>query len=443
MNAYLTKVERRGAGDNLPLLADMAAQAGVRWTREELVWSLIEPTDGTFKPIYDSTLSLAASKGFNIIGILLTTPDWARDPSCKPTREAYWCPPADVEQFAQFASWMAERYDADGVEDAPGSPRIAAWEIWNEPNDVGNWPNIGADQNARKRRYGDMLVAAYQAIKAANPAATVLTGGSYLFDQGCANGICDGISFLNGVFAQVPLARRSFDVFATHPYAAPTAPDALGLPRIVLLEGTSRAARGWLDSSAIGRSDAQVWITELGWCTAPGACPGTLLVSEDQQANYLIRALVIAQQNGIQHASWFQLEDAFDNPNRMWGNGAILHDYNGSSYSPKPAYTAYRTLATQLGDAKVAGKGPIHTHVYDPNQPYTNSGGTYDYRYLRGTQVIDVLWRPNDTIEVAFPVIPGVPITRIDRDGTQALLTPTGGTVRLTLSERPMLIVQG
>jgi hypothetical protein len=30
VNLYLTKVERRGTGDNLPLLADLAAQAGVR-----------------------------------------------------------------------------------------------------------------------------------------------------------------------------------------------------------------------------------------------------------------------------------------------------------------------------------------------------------------------------------------------------------------------------
>jgi hypothetical protein len=178
MNLYLTKVERRSAGDNLPLLADLAAQAGVQWTREELVWSLIEPDDGAFKPIYDSSLSLADSKGFNIIGMLLTTPEWARDPACRPARESYWCPPADVRTFAQFAAWMVERYDGDGFQDAPGSPRIAAWEIWNEPNDTGNWPEIGTDPNARKRRYGEMLVAANQAIKAADSTALVLIGGT-------------------------------------------------------------------------------------------------------------------------------------------------------------------------------------------------------------------------------------------------------------------------
>src|SRR5581483_3487717 len=74
MNLYLTKVERRGTRDNLPMLADLAKQAGVRWTREELVWSLIEPNQNDLRPIYDSSLRLAAQKEFGIIGMLLTTP---------------------------------------------------------------------------------------------------------------------------------------------------------------------------------------------------------------------------------------------------------------------------------------------------------------------------------------------------------------------------------
>jgi hypothetical protein len=350
-----------------------------------------------------------------------------------------------VSTFARFASWMVERYDGDGFQDAPGSPRIAAWEIWNEPNDTGNWPEIGTDPNARKRRYGEMLVAANQAIKAADPTALVLIGGTYIFDGSCTNTICDGFNFLSapgGVFPQVPQARKSFDIFATHPYASPTAPDALGIPRIVLLEGTARAARGWLDSAPIGRPDARIWITELGWCTTPGVCPGSLPVTEDQQANYLIRALVIAQQNGVEHTSWFQFEDAFNNANRLWGNGAIVHNYDVNSYPAKPAYNAYRTLATQLADAKVVGSGPIHSHIYDLAQPYTNSGGTYDYRYLRGATIIDVLWRPNDSVKVAFPVVPGRNVTLVDRDGGRSPLVPSGGTVQLTLSERPILIVQ-
>jgi len=296
------------------------------------------------------------------------------------------------------------------------------------------------------RRYGELMIAAYAAIKAADPTATVLIGGTYIFDQGCAGGICDGINFLsgpNGVFRQLPQARRAFDVFATHPYASPTAPDALGIPRIVLIEGTTRAARGWLDSAPIGRPDAPLWITELGWCTAPGACFGSIPVNEDQQASYLVRSMVIAQQNGAQHASWFQLEDAFDDPNRIGGNAAVLRNYTGSTYPAKPAYSAYRTLATLLATAIPIGAGPAHTHVFDPSQPYVNSAGVYDYRYRVGGRIVDVLWVPGGTAQVRLPVAPGRSVSWIDRDGARGSLAASGGAVRLTLSERPVYIVQG
>ena len=443
MNLYLSKRERRNSGDNLPLLADLAYTAGVRWTREELPWDLIEPRNGTFSTVYDANLRLAAEKRFGIIGMLATTPAWARDPSCA---SSYWCPPADVNEFAQFAAWMVERYDGDGVDDAPGSPRIAYWQIWNEPNDTALWPDIAGGADARKLRYGQMLVAAYQAIKATDPTAKVLIGGVYIYDGSCAGGVCDGLNFLNaagGVFPQVPAARQAFDIFAIHPYIPTRRPDEPEIPQIITVEGRIRNTRNWLDDPAIGRADAPIWVDELGWCTATGTCPGGVQVSESQQANYLVRSMVIAQQSGVQHLSWFQFQDAFNNPAREWGNAAIVRQISGGSYLVKPAYSAYAVLSGALDGATPAGAGPIHSHVYDPANPYVGSGGTYDYRYTRGAQVIDVLWRPNDTLEMSLPVAAGATVTRIDIDGTQMPLVPSAGAVNLTLSEQPVIIVQG
>lgn len=441
MNLYLSKRERISAGDNLGLLADMATAAGVGWTREELPWDLIEPTQGNFSTVFDAGLKLAADKGLGVIGMLLTTPAWARDPSCA---TSYWCPPADVNAYAQFAGWMAERYDGDGVNDAPGSPRIGYWQIWNEPNDTAVWPNIGGDANARKLRYGQMLVAAYSAIKAADPTAKVLIGGVYIYDGSCPNGACDGFNFLNadgGVFKQVPAARQAFDIFAIHPYIPTNRPDEPTIPQVLTVEGRIRNARSWLDDPAIGRSDAPIWVTELGWCTVPGNCPGGVPISEEQQAEYLVRSMVIAQQNGVQHLSWFQFEDAFNNPGREWANAAIVGQLSGGAYPPKPAYNAYKTLATTIGAATPAGPGPLHSHSYDPGN-FAGAGGTYDYRYASGATIIDVLWRPSDTLAVSFPVEAGKSVTRVDIDGAQTALTPAGGSVALTLSERPIIIIQ-
>lgn len=447
MNLYLTKRERVNNGDNLPLLASMAKNAGVQWEREEFAWDLIEPTNNSFRTFNDASIKLAADSGLNITGVLFTTPKWARDGACLSNPV---CPPANVHEYAQFAAWMAERYDGDGISDAPGSPRIAAWQIWNEPNDPPLWPNLGSDPNARRRRYGEMLVASYQAIKAADPTALVLTGGVYVYDGSWCHDMegatCDGLRFMGDVVRLVPAARNAFDVLAIHPQIPTNRPDAPEIPRLITVEGRVRNSRGWLNAN--GRSGAPIWITEMGWCTEPGKCPGDAApgyrpTSEDQQANYLTRSMVIAQHNGVQQTNWFQFEDSFNDPNREWANAAILRQYNGSSYPAKPAYYAYLTLATYLQKAIPAGTGPLNSHFYDPNQPYVGSGGTYDYRYTSGSTIIDVLWRPNDTVQGSFPVVAGKPVTLVDRDGGRTPLTPVNGVVPVTLSERPIMIVQG
>lgn len=449
MNAYITKRERRDARDNLGVLADTARAAGVGWTREELPWDLIEPYAGKRNGVYDGSLKLTADRGFGIIGMLLTTPGWARDPSCRAPGPVYWCPPARVSDYANFAGWMAERYDGDGITDAPGSPRIAAWEIWNEPNDTLLWPNVGGDDNVRKRRYGEMLIAAYQAIKNADPTALVLTGGAYIYDGGCypvdGREVCDGLNFFNaggGVFPQVPAARQAFDVFAIHPFISTNRPDAPEIPSIITVEGRIRTTRTWLNRD-IQRSDAPIWITEMGWCTTGGTCPGGVAISEDQQANFLVRSLVIAQQNGVPHVSWFQLEDAFDDPGREWGNADILHDFDGAGYPAKPAYHAYRTLQARLDGAVPQGTGPVNTHTYAPDvSAFFSGNGVYDYRYTRDTTTIDVLWVPQGTEAVTFPVDGSKQILVIDRDGGQTTAQVANNLLSLTVSERPRFIVQ-
>jgi hypothetical protein len=153
--------------------------------------------------------------------------------------------------------------------------------------------------------------------------------------------------------------------------------------------------------------------------------------------------MVIAQQNGVQHTSWFQFEDAFDDSNRLWANAAIVHNYDGSSYPPKPAYTAYRTLAGLLAPMSPVGGGPLQTHIYDPTKPYDPSGNaTYDYRYICGTDTVDVLWRPADTLPATLPVAAGKQVTLIHGDGTQQPLSPGSSGVALTIEQSPILVRQ-
>ena len=453
MNLYLTKRERIGR-DNLNLLADTARSGGVQWTREELPWAHIEPSRDDYRTLYDNSLKLTADKGFGIIGMLVTTPPWARDGSCQPRSGfEYFCPPANVHDFAEFARWTVERYDGDGTLDAPGSPRIAYWEIWNEPNYTKLWPRIGGGENAHKRRYGEMLVAAYSAIKAADPTARVLIGGMYIFDGGCwgvggePEPLCDGLNFLNasgGVFQQVPSARNAYDIFSIHPYISTDRPDATQIPPRITLEGRIRTTRAWLSDPNSGNRPDQppIWITEIGWCTASSALCGQSW-SEEHQANFLTRSMVIAQRSGAEHVSWFQFEDAFNDPSREYGTASIVNDYNGSAYAPKAAYYAYRTLVQQLDGATPAGTGPIHQHEYLATADFGRSDDVYDYRYTKSAGTIDVLWVPQGSQTRSFPVAGGQQVMVVDRDGTAQSVTPSGGFIQLTLTERPIYVIQG
>lgn len=74
MNLYLTGRERNDS--QAATLGSMAAQAGVKWSREELSWANLEPNakgQYNWEP-YDYRLSLNAVNGINVVGMLLTTP---------------------------------------------------------------------------------------------------------------------------------------------------------------------------------------------------------------------------------------------------------------------------------------------------------------------------------------------------------------------------------
>lgn len=238
LNTYFTGLERisRDGDDGMAALIASGRAMGASWGREELSWGNIERSAKgrwDWNP-FDQRLSDMARSGYGIIGMLLTTPKWARVGDCnvRMNRYAgsgvyaqdYWCPPANVQDYADYVRAVVERYDGDGVDDAFGSPRVAAWQLWNEPNAWETWPGSPAE-------YGALMVAGYAAAKAADPTAIVATGGLYVFDGGWSDGRGhqDGLRFLGAAIDAVPAAANAFDALAIHPYMPDVAPDQPGI----------------------------------------------------------------------------------------------------------------------------------------------------------------------------------------------------------------------
>ena len=416
LNMYITGRERSDI--EAAALVSLAGPIGARWTREEICWACWgrEAENG----FYDQRLALLADAGIGIIGMLLTTPEQYRDPACVAYAEAnnqpaYWCQPTDMDAYARWAAGVVERYDGDGYQDAPGSPRVAAWEIWNEPDMDGTWlprANPGA--------YAQMLRKAHDAIKASDPTALVLNGGVYVFD-----GVGQG-AFMDRV---VELAGwDSFDVLSLHPWLIDHAPDdpALINPREhfdVTVPGRLTLAKNWAAARGGGKP---IWVTEIGWSTCGGACAPQFAKSEDQQADYMLRTFVLAASVGVQHVSYFQLEDKFGGAQQPWGPAAILYD----DLRPKPAYSAYGVLVAQLQFASYQGSGPAH-----------KPGTVADYRFsLPDGGTVDVLWSLNGQRTLDMALTPKQTATLIERDGAERAL---GGTsARLSIGERPLYLRQ-
>ncbi len=491
MNTYFTGFERilNDGDDGIPTLMTLGRNAGVQWGREEISWANLQQHgaywDRNNRKVYDQRIREMAESGYGIIGMIATTPEWARINDCQTRTERYksygiiaqdyWCPPQDPQDFANFVQAVVERYDGDGVEDAEGSPRVATWQIWNEPNHWETWPGSAAE-------YGELLKAGYAAVKAADPTALVVTAGLYVLDgqsgsdeRGCT---ChqDGLYFFEKVLNAVPDAWTRFDVLAVHPYMPYDAPDNPNILSKVTLWGRLATSSEWLIAQTQQRGGAlrPYWISEIGWVTcedgatslaqtnaalARYAIPAKYRIDRDkqsaslsadalcktelEQSDYLLRAHAIALAFGVQHVNYHQLEDKFDVHQRdIWQATAILKT-KAQGYAPKIAYTSYNVLTQQLTNTVYLGNGPLHTYTYNPNDQQ-NPSSRYDLRFQPADyMLVDMIWQTSGASDVSMQVEPGVTsVQLVNFNGVSTPLTVQQGAVQFTVGMQPLYIRQ-
>jgi hypothetical protein len=239
---------------------------GARWIRFDIAWSDIQakgPNSYDWSR-YDAVIEGASSRHLDVLGMIGYTPGWAAPSGA--TSDKF--PPRDIADYARFAATAVRRYAPFGVH---------VWEIWNEPNIAEFWkPAPRLDQ------YAAMLEQSYAAIKAVDPSAIVLTGGT-----SAAKTTSDSISpvdFLRGLYADG--AGRSFDAVAAHPYSFPAFPsDYEPSSAWSQMDRTMPSLRSVMVDH--GDSSKKIWATEFGAPTSDAA------VTEAQQAAMIIQAYAI------------------------------------------------------------------------------------------------------------------------------------------------------
>jgi hypothetical protein len=299
------------------LTADQAA--GAKWIRVDINWAQIQaggPSSYDWTSI-DAVVRGAEARGMSVLGLILYTPSWDR-----PANSAATYGPSS-SSYATFAHAAAAHYSALGVH---------AYEIWNEENTTAFWT-----PSPSPKYYAALLKAAYPAIKAADSAATVVTGG--LSPATTQGGDYAPTDFLKGVYANG--AGRSFDAVGIHPYCWPAIPaQAYSWSAWYQMYGTSTSLRSIM--VAHGDSAKHIWATEFG---APTGGPAGTYVSQTKQAT-MIQAAFKAW------SSYSWAGPLFIYQGRDEGTSATTNqnffgfrNYNGT---PKPAFGAYQAAVASL-----------------------------------------------------------------------------------------------
>lgn len=250
-------------------LLRLASDGGFSWLIQLVEWREVEAAPGDYFWEYTDWLARAAAYyDLDLVLRLDHPPDWAISPA-----EAL---PLDVTAYAAWVRRLAARYQG----------RVAAYVVWNEPNLAAEWAGQPPDPAA----YVELLCAAWDAIRGADPHAVVVSAGLAPTNHADASAM-DDRAYLQAMYAAG--AAECFDVLGAHPYGFAYAPDdAHGAH-----DGLNLARLADLRAIMVANGDGHkpVWATELGWTTQAAVDEQRWLrVSEAEQARYLVGAFQLA-----------------------------------------------------------------------------------------------------------------------------------------------------
>lgn len=313
----------------------------------------------------DRYVAAVQARGMKVLWILTNTPDWA----IAPGYTGVWAPWADDSQFGEAARRVVERYFPLGVE---------VFEIWNEPNYSPFFGNIHDRRytDADVAKFGGMMRAAYTAMKAEAPGATITgpgLGQAGTYQQVGGNGWMNDQRYLEKLYdPAIGNAKGSFDALSYHPYGdfywgtdanryfdyAGAADDWVGWNKLYQTRPSIRSIM-----VANGDGDKRIWATEIG---APakrdtdGAWTQGTGTTEAIQAG-IVRQ-VVTRWSALPFAGGLAWHAGRDSSNasaedERWG---LLR----SDWSAKPGFAAFRDAI-----AEVSGGAPGTAPASPPPPP--------------------------------------------------------------------------
>ena len=408
-------------GKTMPYYKDLIASSA-SWVRVYINWAIIEPVQtspATYQ--WDSAdLALGAARDgcLNMLAVIVGPPSFAY---LNPPTYSDVVNPSKFGDFAAFVQALVERYDGDGNADAPGSPIVRNWELFNEPDSLSapnadQWGDHGAE-------YAAMLAAAYPAIKAADPQAKVVFGGiAYDWWKETQGGPFSR-AFLDDVLKAG--GGTHFDVMNYHFYP------------LFAANWTTKNNTGFLEKAAAIRAKLRSFgltkpmvITEMGWHNNPIQNPSS---SDEIQIRYVTTLFIQTMAAKVDYSIWWTLSDAGE---PYLDTGLVT---NANPSVRKAAFSAYYYLSQEL-----------HTATFDRalTQAETGNKDMEVYRFVDATnhRSITIAWlNPVKTTVTAKLKLSAASATVRDVFNTTTPVTDgqdgaTDGKVTVTVGGTPVYI---
>ncbi|MCP4421011.1 MAG: glycoside hydrolase family 5 protein [Chloroflexi bacterium] len=397
---------------------DALINSNASWVRTNVSWAKVELTnsspDNYNWTSADNSLAISINPDINVIVTIDDNPGWAA------TSSGGVINLVGFAEFASFVGALAERYDGDGVDDAPGSPIVTYWELYNEP-DAGSATSHqgwGDDPDL----YAAMLQAVYPAVKNANPKAQIVLGGiayDFFYDQ---NGPFNP-DFLDGV---LQFGGDYFDVMNFHAYPVFsknwTSYDGPGL-----LQKTE-AVRSKLATHGYG--NRPIIITESGWHSNDTSA-NNLPASPAIQSQYVIKLFTQSLAADIDVMIWWML---FDPGGGYWENGLVTND---NPPIIKPAFVTYQTVVEELSAAHFK-------RAWTPTETGSVNVEVFEFEDNVHQRMVYVAWvDPVDTAQTATITLNGQQATVVKVNETSVVRTPItsgSGNLTITVTSQPIII---
>lgn len=359
----------------------VAAQIGFAHMRTDARWSQIETVKGeyTYPDSIINGVQAFEAAGVDALPILgygnkFHAPGAATDE-------------AGVQAFTNFASDAVVRLEADAI------------EVYNEFNNpLLNKGPCGTTPDC----YMPMLRATADRIHAEHPHVPII---------GPATARKDDV-FLTGLYQLGGLDY--LDAVSFHPYDYDYDTNKGAEFLVESLKQAGDRIREYNDGET-----KPIWITELGWTT-------TLLESDRQQADYLVRAEVISLASNVERFYWYDLVNDHVHPLDHEGNFGLVRQKSAfvPVFEPKPAAMAQSMLIRKISGKEFALRDDLND-------------AAYSYAFGAGADATRVAWS-TEPVTVSYAATE--PVTVTTQYGEVSELTPKKGAITIRLGEQTVYL---